>query len=166
MLQLECVPKLLRAERSKRDNYAIWLVPLFWLVVVAFFTVQDLLVTGESSKELWQVVGLLLLVIALLCIPLFTRTKRVTLEHDALLVQYYLKPRRRILWDDLEHVDHMVSPSTGDRLIRMVPREGRPVLISRAMVNYQPLEEAILRHPRIGINKKPRLIDRWLHDAR
>lgn len=162
----ECAPDVLSAERPNRDNWAVWLVPLFWLIVVGLLTIHDLRKTGESTAALWQVVAALLGIVGLLCIPLFVRTKKILLlDNGEILVHYYLRPSRRLWWADVERVDHIVSSGSGDRLIRLVISKGRPVLISRAMLNYERVEEAILSHPGLSIKTTPRTLDRWLHDA-
>jgi hypothetical protein len=156
---------MLSAQRPNRDNWAVWLVPLFWLLVVVLLVLHDLRTVGRPTKELWQVVAGLAAFVAVYCIPLFVRTKSILVKKEGLLVRYYLRPARHLSWDDIDHVDHLFSPNSGDRLLRLVTGRGRPVLISRAMLNYDKVEELILSRPALSIRTTPKALDRWLHGA-
>lgn len=151
---------MVSAHRSRSDSAAIWLVPGFWLAVFSVLTVRDIAQNGEPNGRLLQVICVELLIVLLLCIPLAIRVKRITIDEALVTVQYYLRPARKHEWSDIASLDHLQFSASDERLLRLKFSRGRPVAITRAMVNFESVESALLSRSDLSVNTNPGILDR------
>lgn len=153
------------AERSRADSWAVWSVPVFWLLVFLALNAHDISRHGPPGARLLPYFIVEATLILLLCIPLLTRVKRIWVGTESLRADYYALPARQLKWSDVAQVDYFAKSSTGDRILRLRFASGRPILLTRAMRNFEAIEKAVTRRPGLKIATKPGIWDKVFHGA-
>lgn len=140
--------KGVRAEQPKHFRWMVIGVPSVLIIIVIALEVRAYFSLGFSADNLllWAI---LVGIFAILLLPLRRLPRAVNADIDGLTVHYYVGGRRWLKWDDIKLVElREPGPAlhSAQCLIQVKPRDGRPIVFTDLMTNFDQLSSVILEH--------------------